>query len=331
MSIDAATKIDPLLRTEEGLRLQAAEAEGWRDWGPYVSERQWGTVREDYSPGGTAWDSVTHDQSRSRAYRWGEDGIAGFSDRHQFWCLGLALWNGRDPILKERMFGLSNSEGNHGEDVKELWWYLDGTPTHSYMRLLYKYPQSTFPYDDLVAENGRRHGLDLPEYELVDTGIFDEHRYFDVSVDYAKAAAHDILMRVTIVNRGPETALLHALPQLWARNTWSWQTGRLRPELQQQSPDRVLAMRHGGVPMQFGTLQPTEFVFCENETNQRRLFGFDTEGFFKTGSAIGLWRAGRPPSIRRREERNAPRTIGWRSGPATRSRCVSAFVRLTQP
>jgi hypothetical protein len=287
MSSDAATKIDPLLRTEEGLRLQAAEAEGWRDWGPYVSERQWGTVREDYSPGGTAWDSVTHDQSRSRAYRWGEDGIAGFSDHHQLWCLGLALWNGQDSILKERMFGLNNSEGNHGEDVKELWWYLDGTPTHSYMRLLYKYPQSAFPYDDLVAENGRRRGLDLPEYELVDTGIFDEQRYFDVSVDYAKATAHDILMRVTIVNRGPDTALLHVLPQLWARNTWSWRAGRPRPELRQESSNSVLAVRGAAAPMHFSALQPTDFVFCENETNQHRLFGSEMDGFFKDG--IGDW------------------------------------------
>jgi hypothetical protein len=287
MSIDGATKIDPLLRTEEGLRLQAAEAEGWRDWGPYVSERQWGTVREDYSPGGTAWDSVTHDQSRSRAYRWGEDGIAGFSDHHQLWCLGLALWNGQDSILKERMFGLNNGEGNHGEDVKELWWYLDGTPTHSYMRLLYKYPQSAFPYDDLLAENGRRRGLDLPEYELVDTGIFDEQRYFDVSVDYAKATAHDILMRVTIVNRGPDTALLHVLPQLWARNTWSWRAGRPKPELRQESQNSVLALRGGATPMHFSALQPTDFVFCENETNQHRLFGFEMDGFFKDG--IGDW------------------------------------------
>ena len=153
-----SVKIMHPLQTAEGLRLQAAEAEGWKKWGPYLSERQWGSVREDYSPSGEAWDYLTHDQARSRAYRWGEDGIAGFSDEHQLWCLGLALWNGRDPILKERMFGLTNSEGNHGEDVKELWWYLDGTPTHSYMRMLYKYPQARFPYDELVAENGRRRG-----------------------------------------------------------------------------------------------------------------------------------------------------------------------------
>src|SRR4051795_7759195 len=175
----------------------------WGQWGPYLSERQWGTVREDYSPGGTAWEYFTNDHARSRAYRWGEDGIAGFCDEHQKWCLALALWNGRDPILKERLFGLINDEGNHGEDVKELYYYLDGTPTHAYMRMLYKYPQSAFPYAELVAENGRRRGQDLPEYELVDASVFAERRYFDVFVEYAKAAPDDILMRITVENRGP--------------------------------------------------------------------------------------------------------------------------------
>lgn len=188
----------------------------WRMWGPYLSDRQWGTVREDYSPDGDAWRYFPHDQARSRAYRWGEDGIAGFCDQEQRLCLALALWNGRDPILKERFFGLSNLEGNHGEDVKELFWYLDATPSHSYLKMLYKYPQGPFPYDDLVAENGRR-GRDEPEYELLDTGIFDDNRYFDVFVEYAKAGPEDILMCVTAHNRGPEPAELHLLPQIWFR------------------------------------------------------------------------------------------------------------------
>src|SRR6476620_6885562 len=183
-------RVETFGRLEDGLR----QGGDWYLWGPYLSERQWGTVREDYSPGGTAWDYLPHDHARSRAYRWGEDGIAGFSDAHQRWCLALALWNGRDPILKERLFGLTNEEGNHGEDVKELYYYLDGTPTHAYMRMLYKYPQAAFPYA-----------------ELVDTGVFDARRYFDVTVEYAKAAPDDILMRVTVENRGPEAAALHVL------------------------------------------------------------------------------------------------------------------------
>jgi hypothetical protein len=272
-----------LLRTTEGMRLKAPEAEGWRDWGPFLSERQWGTVREDYSQGGAAWDYITHDQARSRAYRWGEDGIAGFSDRHQIWCLALGLWNGRDAILKERMFGLSNGEGNHGEDVKELWWYLDGTPTHSYMRLLYKYPQARFPYDELVAENGRRRGQDRPEYELVDTGVFNESRYFDVTVEYAKAAPHDILMRVTVVNRGPQAATLHVLPQLWARNTWSWDANNSRPQLLLTAAGAVQVTRSGAPQMRFTALQNAQILFCENDTNPRRLFGTDAGGFFKDG------------------------------------------------
>ena len=206
---------------EEEQRLDEPTAAGWKLWGPYLSERQWGTVREDYSPGGTAWESFSHDAARSRAYRWGEDGIFGFSDDRQTLCLALALWNGRDPILKERLFGLTNGEGNHGEDVKELYYYLDATPTHSYLKMLYKYPQREFPYAQLVEEN-RRRGKDEPEFELIDTGVFDDDRYFDVFVEYAKAAPRDILMRVTVHNRGPEAAAIHVLPQLWFRNTWSW-------------------------------------------------------------------------------------------------------------
>ena len=201
-----------------------------RQWGPYLSERQWGTVREDYSPGGTAWDAFSHDAARSRAYRWGEDGLFGISDDQQILCFALALWNGRDPILKERLFGLTNSEGNHGEDVKECYYYLDATPTHSYLKALYKYPQRAFPYAQLVDEN-RRRGKDDPEFELIDTGAFDGNRYFDVVTEYAKHSPSDILIRITVHNRGPEAADVHVLPQLWFRNTWSWGYPGRKPEL----------------------------------------------------------------------------------------------------
>ena len=201
----------------EELRLQLP---GWKKWGPYLSDRQWGTVREDYSANGDAWNFFTHDHARSRAYRWGEDGIAGISDDAQQLCFALALWNGNDPILKERYFGLTNSEANHGEDVKEYYFYLDSTPTHSYMKMLYKYPQAAFPYVDLLQENSRRSREEM-EYELLDTGIFNEDRYFDVFVEYAKAGPEDILVKITAVNRGPEAAALHLLPTLWFRNDWS--------------------------------------------------------------------------------------------------------------
>src|SRR5262249_43221359 len=192
----------------------------WRKWGPYLSERQWGTVREDYSDNGNAWDYFSHDQARSRAYHWGEDGLAGISDDRQRLCLALALWNGKDAILKERLFGLTNSEGNHGEDVKEYYFYLDSTPTHSYMKYLYKYPQAAYPYDNLVQANAKRNRQEF-EYELIDTGIFDENRYFDVFVEYAKETPEDILVQITVHNRGPEAAELHVLPTIWFRNRWS--------------------------------------------------------------------------------------------------------------
>src|ERR1700742_1205649 len=192
----------------------------WKKWGPYLSERQWGTVREDYSSNGDAWNYFSHDQARSRAYRWGEDGLAGISDDHQWLCFSLALWNGKDPIIKERAYGLNNNEGNHGEDVKEYYFYLDSTPTHSYMKYLYKYPQAAYPYEDLIATNRARTRQDY-EYELLDTGIFDDDRYFDVFVEYAKADAEDILVEITVANRGPEAASLHVLPTLWFRNPWS--------------------------------------------------------------------------------------------------------------
>jgi len=219
-------------QTVEHARLETRipGGEAWKKWGPYLSERQWGTVREDYSPHGNAWDYFPHDHARSRAYRWGEDGIAGFSDAGQRLCLSLALWNARDPILKERLFGLTNGEGNHGEDVKELYYYLDATPTHSYLKMLYKYPQGEYPYSRLVEEN-RRRGIDQPEYELIDTGLFDENRYFDVFVEYAQVEPDDILMRITAENRGPEAASIHLLPQIWFRNTWSWKERARKPRL----------------------------------------------------------------------------------------------------
>src|SRR5881396_3121840 len=207
---------------EELVRLQEAaqQRKPWKRWGPYLSERQWGTVREDYSADGNCWDYLSHDQARSRAYRWGEDGLLGICDRECRLCFALALWNGKDPLLKERLFGLTGTQGNHGEDVKESYFYLDSTPTHSYMKYLYKYPQAAFPYEALVEEN-RRRDRRAPEFELLDTGVFDDDRYFDVLVEYAKAAPDDILIRITAVNRGPEPAELHLLPTLWYRNTWA--------------------------------------------------------------------------------------------------------------
>ena len=255
--------------------------EGWRRWGPYLSERQWGTVREDYSPGGTAWDYFPHDHARSRAYRWGEDGLAGVSDDRQLLCLSLALWNGRDPILKERLFGLTNSEGNHGEDVKECYYYLDATPTHSYLKMLYKYPQRSFPYTRLVEEN-RRRGKEMPEFEILDTDAFDEDRYFDVVVEYAKDSPDDILMLITVHNRGPEEASIDLLPQLWFRNTWSWGRDSAKPTLGLTVDGAVLASHPVLGNYHFYADDPLSFLFCENETNPRRLHGRpEAHGYFK--------------------------------------------------
>src|SRR5262245_23538092 len=256
---------------ERRLAETQARTAHWRRWGPYLSERQWGTVREDYSPHGTAWDSFPHDHARSRAYRWGEDGIAGVSDDGQRLCLSLPLWNGRDPILKERLFGLTNGEGNHGEDVKDLYWYVDGTPTHSYLKMLYKYPQREFPYAWLVEEN-RRRGKDQPEFELLDTGVFDDDRYFDVFVEYAKAGPDDLLMQVTVHNRGPDEAVIHLLPQLWFRNTWSWKGSPYKPELT-AGMDGTIEVRHRelGEYRLYAEGAPT-LLFCENETNGPRLY-----------------------------------------------------------
>jgi hypothetical protein len=266
----------------EQLRLDDADKRGvaWRHWGPYLSERQWGTVREDYSEGGDAWSSFTHDQARSRSYRWGEDGLAGVSDDGQRLCLALSLWNGRDPILKERLFGLTNAEGNHGEDVKECYFYLDATPTSSYLKMLYKYPQSEFPYADLAAVN-RARGKSDPEYELLDTGAFDGDRYFDVVVEYAKAAPEDLLMQVTVHNRAPEDAALHVLPTLWFRHTWSWAGGAERPTLGAITDRRgISAVRaeHSVLGRRWLYAdQAVPVLVTENETNNERVFGSANE------------------------------------------------------
>jgi hypothetical protein len=244
----------------------------WHQWGPYLSERQWGTVREDYSPDGTAWDYFTHEQSRSRTYRWGEDGIGGWSDRHGVLCLGLALWNGKDPILKERLFGLTNSEGNHGEDVKECYWYLDATPTHSYCRMLYKYPQAEFPYERLVHENAIA-GREKPEFELIDTGVFDQDRYFDVEIEYAKQDLTTTVAKITVHNRGPEAAPIWIIPQAWFRNTWSWSRGTLKPEMWQRSTGEVHIGHPDDGTLTFATEGGPEWMFTENETNIEKVFG----------------------------------------------------------
>ena len=264
--------------TQEARRLEESRLgqRDWKRWGPYLSERAWGTVREDYSPNGTYWESFPHDHARSRAYRWSEDGLAGICDRHQVICFALALWNGRDPILKERLFGLTSNEGRHGEDVKEYSFFLDSTPTHSYMKYLYKYPQAAFPYEQLIREDRRRSRLE-PEYELLDTGVFDEHRYFDVTVEYAKGSPDDILIRLTATNRGDQASTLDLLPTIWFRNTWAWGLDVRQPRLEMDMPLPDAQMIHAthfdvgdrwllcaGAP---------EMLFTENETNFKRLFG----------------------------------------------------------
>ena len=258
--------------TAEAQRLEDSRTrtKHWKRWGPYLSERAWGTVREDYSQYGTAWDYLPHDHARSRAYRWNEDGIAGISDRHQKICFALALWNGHDPIIKERLFGLTGSEGNHGEDVKEYYFYLDSTPTHSYMKYLYKYPQEAFPYAQLVEEN-RKRGKLAPEFELIDTGVFDDDRYFDVFVEYAKADVEDILIKITAVNRGSEAAQLNLLPTIWFRNTWSWKRDVPKPLLRRSANAIELSDAELGLRWLHFEGNP-ELLFTENETNAQRLF-----------------------------------------------------------
>src|SRR4051812_32537402 len=258
----------------EQKRLNDAREAGipWKKWGPYLSERQWGTVREDYSQDGNAWDYFSHDQSRSRAYKWGEDGLGGICDDKQRLCFALALWNERDPILKERLFGLTNSEGNHGEDVKEYYFYIDSTPTHSYMKYLYKYPQREFPYRDLLETNARRSREDF-EYELLDTGVFNDDRYFDVFVEYAKAEPEDVLVRIVVHNRGPEAARLRVLPTLWFRNTWSWGIDERKPSLRQTGTGTIEASHHDLGTCTLACDGAPDLLFTENESNAHRLWG----------------------------------------------------------
>jgi len=280
---NATKKQRTAIQTAEQQRILAqsnSTTGAWRLWGPYLSERQWGTVREDYSAHGEAWDYFSHDQARSRAYRWGEDGIAGISDEKQRLCLGLALWNGQDPILKERLFGLTNGEGNHGEDVKELYYYLDATPSHSYLKMLYKYPQQTFPYQSLVEENGKR-GKDQPELELLDTGLFDDDRYFDVFIEYAKTDVDDILMRITAHNRGADAAPLHILPQLWFRNTWSWGIDKDKPALSATGTDAIVISHNTLGEYHCYLDDAPELLFCDNNTNGKKLYGMEAKGYFK--------------------------------------------------
>jgi hypothetical protein len=265
--------------TAEAVRLDEARrhVKHWKRWGPYLSERAWGTVREDYSPGGTAWDYFPHDHARSRAYRWNEDGLGGICDRHQRICFALALWNGRDAILKERLFGLTGGEGNHGEDVKEYYFYVDSTPSHSYMKFLYKYPQVGFPYAQLVEEN-RNRDRSRPEFELADTRAFDQSRYFVVEIEYAKADPDDILIRVHVINRGPESAVIDVLPTVWFRNIWSWSESNTRPQLSRADEGTIGLddpmyghrwLHCDGAP---------ELLFTENDTNTQRVFGYDSGG-----------------------------------------------------
>ena len=264
--------------TQERERVSALESD-WRIWGPYLSERQWGTVREDYSPHGEAWEFFDHEASRKRAYRWGEDGIAGYSDDQQLMCFGVALWNGRDPILKERLYGLTGNEGNHGEDVKEHYYYLDGTPSHSYLKMLYKYPQQEFPYAKLASTN-RSAGKDVDEFELLDSGVFDEDRYFDVFVEFVKTSPFDTLIRITVHNRGPEAAEIDLLPTLWFRNTWSWGRDDRRPSMKLQDDGQVCAKHEQLGEYSFHARESSDFLFTENETNPA-VFGMKGDGHFK--------------------------------------------------
>jgi hypothetical protein len=325
----------------------------WRRWGPYLSERAWGTVREDYSADGDAWSSFPHDHARSRAYRWSEDGLGGICDELQLLCLAFAFWNGRDPILKERIFGLTGHEGNHGEDAKEYWWYLDATPTHSWMRWRYVYPQSAFPYEDLLAENARRDRL-TPEYELLDTGAFDEDRYWDVAVEYAKAAPDDLCLRVLVRNAGPEAETLHLLPTLWFRNRWSWDPGVARPQITEDAGRLVARDADLGAMTLTGSGEP-EPLFCDNETNTQRLWnqpgpaypkdgindhvvhGLETVNPQRAGTKAALWYRlevgpGESTEVRLRLAPKA-RKVGksWSAALDTRAREADAFYASLAP
>ncbi len=319
--------------THEERRLEASRERSahWKRWGPYLSERAWGTVREDYSPYGTAWDYFPHDQARSKAHRWGEDGIGGVCDRHQYICFAIALWNGHDPILKERLFGLTGNEGNHGEDVKEYYFYLDSTPTHSSMKFLYKYPQAQYPYARLVEES-RRRGREAPEYELLDTGVFDEDRYFDVFVEYAKATPEDLLIRLHVINRGPETAQLHLLPTIWFRNTWAWGYDARRPRLSQGESlknARAIELQHHyyGHRVLYCEGSP-ELLFTENETNHQRLYGIDNPSpYVKDGIndyiVHGAHEAVNPAHVGTKAAAHYPLSLGPGDG-------VSVCLRFTE-
>ncbi len=315
--------------TREGRRLRLNEQEigNWNRWGPYLSERAWGTVREDYSPGGTAWEYFPHDHARSRAYRWNEDGLGGISDRDQFMCLAFALWNGRDPILKERMFGLTNAEGNHGEDVKEYYYYLDNTPTHSFMRFRYKYPQAAYPYERLLRENAARDRSEM-EYELIDTGIFDDGRYFDVDVDYAKVAAEDLFVRVTVWNRGSEAADVTVLPTLWFRNTWSWGRDDRRPSLGRLAPDAIVAEHWnlGRYALHCGDADA--LLFTENETDLRRLYGVEPRTPYVKDAFHAYVIDGRPSAVNPASTGTKAAALYRRSVPAGGS--VTLMLRLAK-
>ena len=299
----------------------------WLRWGPYLSERSWGTVREDYSAYGSSWEYFPHDMARSRAYRWNEDGLAGISDDKGGMCFAIALWNGQDPILKERLFGLTGPEGNHGEDVKEVYFYLDSTPTHSYMRMLYKYPQAAYPYTQLVAENARR-GRQNAEFELLDSGIFADDRYFDVFVEYAKAAPEDILIRICAVNRGPEPAILHVLPTLWFRNTWSWGLDDRKPVLRQglkhegRSPIRSIEAEHHLLGNYLLHCEAADdLLFTENETNALRLFGAPNASPYVKDAFHDYLIAGKRVAVN-------PARVGTKAA-ALYSRTIAAGDRLT--
>jgi len=325
--------------TEEEKRLQESRqrTRHWKRWGPYLSERAWGTVREDYSPYGTAWDYFPHDHARSKVYRWGEDGLGGICDRHQYVCFALSLWNGRDPILKERLFGLTGNEGNHGEDVKEYYFYLDSTPTHSYMKYLYKYPQAAFPYAWLVEEN-RRRGRGAPEFELLDTGVFAEDRYFDVLAEYAKATPEEILIRLQVINRGPEAAQVNLLPTIWFRNTWSWGLDARRPRLRKGPAVReasVVELNHQyyGHRRLYCESLP-ELLFTENETNSRRLYGSENDSpYVKDGIneyiVHGAKHAVNPEQVGTKAAAHYPLTIGPGESVTVRLRFTDAELSPT--
>ena len=295
----------------------------WKNWGPYLSDRSWGTVREDYSADGQAWTYTTHEMAASKAWRWGEEGIGGFADERQRICLSVGFWNKKDPILKDRLFGLTSYEGNHGEDVKELYYYLDSSPTHSYMKMLYKYPQAEFPYEQLIEENKRRTRHE-PEYELLDTGIFDDDAYFDVFIEYAKGDFNDILLRITAHNRGKVDAPLHILPTIWFRNTWAWGYDDYKPKLTSSNQENITVTHREVEELTLFGEEPDVHLFCDNETNYRRLYNSENKGYLQ-GWGTGIpdpWSAGchqlRTGDQGRAELRagRTRRTFGHRAGPA---------------